>query len=106
MLSQLVKHPKPTGDGYCPPEVLCAHEIEDKINERACTRDLNDSDFADTGITSDSGGSDEDNDKPIASSHPSKFHTASCRDDDNNADPKFRPHKIRATVRRPDPSQT
>lgn len=104
MISQLVKHPKPTGDGYCPPEVLRAHGIEDKINERACTRDLNDSDFAD-GVTSDTGASndDNDNDNHPASSHPSKF-SAARHDADNDAD--TRPLKIRATVRHPDPSQT
>ncbi|KAG1868350.1 hypothetical protein DFJ58DRAFT_723609 [Suillus subalutaceus] len=42
---QLVKTTKPTGDGVCPPDVTRAHEIDALINERAGTRDLNDSDF-------------------------------------------------------------
>ncbi|KAG6913459.1 hypothetical protein DXG01_006708 [Tephrocybe rancida] len=42
---QLVKTTMPTGDGYCPPEVKRAHHIEELINERACTRDLDDDDF-------------------------------------------------------------
>ena len=44
---QLVKTPKPTGDGVCPPEVTHAHHIDDLINERAGTRYLNNSDFDD-----------------------------------------------------------
>ncbi|KAG1732841.1 hypothetical protein EDD22DRAFT_762156, partial [Suillus occidentalis] len=42
---QLVKTTKPTGNGVCPPDVTRAHEIDALINERAGTRDLNDSDF-------------------------------------------------------------
>ena len=42
-----MKTPKPTGDGVCPPEVTHAHHIDDLINERAGTQDLNDSDFDD-----------------------------------------------------------
>lgn len=104
MISQLVKHPKPTGDGYFPPEVLWAHSIEDKINEHACTCDLNDSDFAD-GVTSNSGASndDNDNDNHPASSHPSKF-SAAHHDADNDAD--THPLKIQATVQCPNPFQT
>ncbi|KAG6835307.1 hypothetical protein H0H93_002883 [Arthromyces matolae] len=44
---QLVKTRMPTGDAYCPPEVKRAHSIEELINERACTRDLDDDDFED-----------------------------------------------------------
>ena len=44
---QLVKTPKPTGNGVCPPEVTRAHHIDDLINERVGTRDLNNSDFDD-----------------------------------------------------------
>ncbi|KAG1729880.1 uncharacterized protein EDB91DRAFT_1252923 [Suillus paluster] len=40
---QLVKTTKSTGDGICPPDVTCAHEIDMLINERAGTHDLNDS---------------------------------------------------------------
>ncbi|KIK32392.1 hypothetical protein CY34DRAFT_19082 [Suillus luteus UH-Slu-Lm8-n1] len=42
---QLVKTTKPTGVGVCPPDVSRAHHIDALINERAGTRDLNDSDF-------------------------------------------------------------
>ncbi|KAG2336469.1 hypothetical protein BDR05DRAFT_953347 [Suillus weaverae] len=42
---QFVKTTKPTGDGVCPPDVTRAHELDVRINERAGTRDLNDSDF-------------------------------------------------------------
>jgi hypothetical protein len=42
---QLVKTTKPTGDGVCPPEVTRAHRIDQLINERAGTRDLEDKDF-------------------------------------------------------------
>ena len=34
---------KPTGRGVCPPQIERAFEIEDKISERAGTRDVNDS---------------------------------------------------------------
>jgi hypothetical protein len=44
---QLVKTPKPTGDGVCPPDVTRAHHIDQLINERAGTCDLNDTDFDD-----------------------------------------------------------
>jgi len=43
----LVRTSKPTGSGKCPPAVDRAHEIEDKINERVETRDVNDEDLAD-----------------------------------------------------------
>ena len=36
---------KPTGVGVCPPHVSWAHEIENLINDKAGTRDLDDSDF-------------------------------------------------------------
>ncbi|KAG1874731.1 hypothetical protein DFJ58DRAFT_638700, partial [Suillus subalutaceus] len=42
---QFVKTTKPTGDGVCPPDVTHAHELDARINERAGTRDLNDSDY-------------------------------------------------------------
>jgi hypothetical protein len=44
---QLVKTTKPTGRGICPPHIDRAHAIDELINERAGTRDLNDSDFDD-----------------------------------------------------------
>jgi hypothetical protein len=42
---QFVKTTQPTGDGVCPPDVTHAHELDARINERAGTRDLNDSDY-------------------------------------------------------------
>lgn len=39
---QYTKQKKPTGEGECPPEVKRAHEIEDLINTKAGTRELND----------------------------------------------------------------
>ncbi|KAG1852889.1 hypothetical protein DFJ58DRAFT_661033 [Suillus subalutaceus] len=42
---QFVKTTKPTGDGVCPPDVTRAHELDARINERAGTRDLNNSDY-------------------------------------------------------------
>jgi hypothetical protein len=42
-----VKTTKPTGDGVCPAEVSRAHEIDHLINERAGTRDVNDTDLDD-----------------------------------------------------------
>ncbi|KAG1858732.1 hypothetical protein DFJ58DRAFT_726512 [Suillus subalutaceus] len=42
---QFVKTMKPTGDGVCPPDVTRAHELDARINERAGTHDLNNSDY-------------------------------------------------------------
>ncbi|KAG6808002.1 hypothetical protein H0H92_005725 [Tricholoma furcatifolium] len=44
---QLVKTSKPTGDAECPPHVERAHQIENAINEKAGTRDLDDADIVD-----------------------------------------------------------
>ncbi|KAJ7092376.1 hypothetical protein B0H15DRAFT_777358 [Mycena belliarum] len=44
---QFLKVKKPTGDAVCPPEIKRAHQIEELMNQRAGTRDLNDSDFDD-----------------------------------------------------------
>ncbi|KAJ6595847.1 hypothetical protein DFH09DRAFT_1072765 [Mycena vulgaris] len=55
---QMLKTKKPTGDASCPPEIKCAHRIEDQINQRAGTRGLNDSDLdgaVDGGDSSDDG---------------------------------------------------
>ncbi|KAJ7657588.1 hypothetical protein B0H17DRAFT_1145827 [Mycena rosella] len=54
---QLLKMKKPTGEGVCPPEVKRVQQIESLINQKAGTRDLNDSDFdGDTAdISSDDG---------------------------------------------------
>ncbi|KAJ7713780.1 hypothetical protein DFH07DRAFT_785870 [Mycena maculata] len=49
----LLKAKKPTGSGYCPPEVKRAHRIEDQINQRAGTRDVSDSEFIDAADSSD-----------------------------------------------------
>jgi hypothetical protein len=53
-----VKTTKPTSDAECPLNVAWAHRIEDLINERAGTRDLNDSEFEPLEISSN------DNEKP------------------------------------------
>ncbi|KAJ7772878.1 hypothetical protein DFH07DRAFT_146407 [Mycena maculata] len=53
-----LKLKKPTGDGICPPEVKRVYEIEALINERAGTRELNDSDIDD--LASSAGSSDND----------------------------------------------
>lgn len=42
-----MRTPKPTGDAECPPEIERAHIIEELMNEKAGTRDLNNSDIAD-----------------------------------------------------------
>ncbi|CAA7270633.1 unnamed protein product [Cyclocybe aegerita] len=57
---QLVKTTKPTGDAYCPLDVKRAHKIDGRINERAATRNLNDSDFDDAAQLT--GGSEDDDD--------------------------------------------
>ncbi|KAF8234307.1 hypothetical protein L208DRAFT_1262434, partial [Tricholoma matsutake] len=77
---QLVKTPKPTGTAYCLPEVSHAHKIDNKINEHACTPDLNDSNF------DDNGGSH---------SHPTKIWAIiRCNRDDDSE----RPHKVHPTA--------
>lgn len=38
---------KPTGDAECPPHVERAHNIETLMNEKASTRDLDDSEIVD-----------------------------------------------------------
>jgi len=63
---QLVRTPKPTGTGVCPPEALRAHSINDLINERAGTCELNDSDFKDVAEKPDSSDEDRDDVKPDA----------------------------------------
>ena len=63
------------GTAYCPPEVSCAHEIDDKINEHACTCDLNNSDFDDNGGSQSRSDVDmeEDGEDEAASSRPTKI---------------------------------
>ncbi|KAJ3511822.1 hypothetical protein NLJ89_g3877 [Agrocybe chaxingu] len=55
---QLSKTTKPTGDAYCLPDVKRAHNIDCLINEKACTRDLSDSEFE--GVQGGGDGEDED----------------------------------------------
>lgn len=43
---QLLRKKKPTGDAECPEEIEEAHEIEDMINEKVGTRDLDDDELA------------------------------------------------------------
>ncbi|CAA7263431.1 unnamed protein product [Cyclocybe aegerita] len=91
---QLVKTTKPTGDAYCPPDVKRAHKIDGRINERAATRDLNDSDFDDAAQLT--GGSEDDDDDaddiPEAPKKSRKAASAGNRDIQN------------AIIRRPDPA--
>ncbi|KAF8234657.1 hypothetical protein L208DRAFT_1260660, partial [Tricholoma matsutake] len=94
---QLVKTPKPTGTAYCPPEVSRAHEIDDKINKRACTHDLNDSDFDDNGGSQYGSDVDmeEDGKDEAASSHPTKIRAIiRCNRDDDSE----QPHKVCPTA--------
>ncbi|KAF8873371.1 hypothetical protein CPB84DRAFT_1854068 [Gymnopilus junonius] len=44
---QLIKTSKPTGDAECPPHVLRAHEIDELMNEKAGSRDLDNEDIID-----------------------------------------------------------
>ncbi|EDR07680.1 uncharacterized protein LACBIDRAFT_327577 [Laccaria bicolor S238N-H82] len=44
---QFVRTSKPTGDAECPPHIECAHFIEDQINEKAGTWELDDADIVD-----------------------------------------------------------
>ncbi|KAG1902231.1 uncharacterized protein F5891DRAFT_1186810 [Suillus fuscotomentosus] len=45
--TQLVCTMKPTGDAECPPYIERTHEIDDCMNEKAGTQDLDDNKFAD-----------------------------------------------------------
>ena len=47
----MVRTLKPTGDADCPPHINRAHEIDNQINEKASTRELNDSDIIDVDDT-------------------------------------------------------
>ncbi|KAF8335506.1 hypothetical protein F5887DRAFT_1079147 [Amanita rubescens] len=44
---QLVKTLKPTGDAECPPHIQRAHQIDDLMNDKAGSRDLDDADIID-----------------------------------------------------------
>ncbi|RXW19011.1 hypothetical protein EST38_g6850 [Candolleomyces aberdarensis] len=73
---QLVKQKKPTGDAEVPFFVLRAWEIEDAMNKKAETQDLDDEDFVDAPIeisdnddTDDSNNSDNDAPPPKATSN-------------------------------------
>ncbi|KAF8162160.1 hypothetical protein K438DRAFT_2070138 [Mycena galopus ATCC 62051] len=54
------KQKKPTGEGECPPEVKRTHEIEDLINTKAGTRDLDD----DSELENDDDNDTNDSDVP------------------------------------------
>lgn len=69
-----MKTPKPTGDGVCPPAVKRAKQIDELINERAGTRDLNDTDFD----ANDSHSATSEPDDPDNASPPIQ-HTAVAR---------------------------
>ncbi|KDR69193.1 hypothetical protein GALMADRAFT_215218 [Galerina marginata CBS 339.88] len=66
---QLVKTTKPTGDAEMPDYVQQAHEIEDAINEKAGTRDLDDDDIADDVIEPSS----DEEDAPAIAPPPKKL---------------------------------
>lgn len=71
---------KPTGSGYCPPEVKRALHVEGLINERAGTRDLNDSDFAaDIGAAAEGAGNSSSDDEIEVLGHTKATHTAVAR---------------------------
>ncbi|CAA7260124.1 unnamed protein product [Cyclocybe aegerita] len=91
---QLVKTTKPTGDAYCPPDIKRAHKIDGHINERAATRDLNDSNFDDAAQLT-GGSEDDDDDADDIPEVPKKSRKAAStgnRDIQN------------AIIRRPDPA--
>ncbi|KAH7907608.1 hypothetical protein BJ138DRAFT_1129056 [Hygrophoropsis aurantiaca] len=89
---QLVRTTKPTGDGVCPPEVDKAHFIDNLINERAGTRDLHDSDFADnTGVISVS--SDDDDTRTNLDEGVPTHRTVVTRSTHTNAPGPFRNHR-------------
>ncbi|GLB43938.1 hypothetical protein LshimejAT787_1501220 [Lyophyllum shimeji] len=96
---QLIKTTMPTGDGRCPPDVKHAHQIEDLIKERACTRDLNDSGFDgdathdNSACKTDAGEEDDDDEVEIVETpsvkkeichaivrHPDPLATITCRE--------------------------
>jgi hypothetical protein len=55
---------KPTGDVECPPHIECAHEIEDAMNNKAGSRDLDDEDIIDDNVMVNSSG-DDNGDEPL-----------------------------------------
>ncbi|GLB43828.1 hypothetical protein LshimejAT787_1500120 [Lyophyllum shimeji] len=91
---QLIKTTMPTGDSRCPPDVKRAHQIEDLIKERACTRDLNDSGF----------------DSDAAHDNPACKIDAGEEDDDDEVEivetPSVKKEICHAIVRHPDPLAT
>ncbi|EDR09762.1 uncharacterized protein LACBIDRAFT_325546 [Laccaria bicolor S238N-H82] len=72
---QLIKPGKPTGSGKRPETVTKALKIEQMINERAGTRDLNDSDFDNTGEVEIVGGP-VTNDSTLHAVTPRRMHTS------------------------------
>ncbi|KAJ7670956.1 hypothetical protein B0H17DRAFT_1245356 [Mycena rosella] len=72
---QMLRTKKPTGNVSCPPNIKCAHRIEAQINQRAGTRDLNDSE-----LDGAAGGGDSSDDGSIEIlDEPDKIHTAEAR---------------------------
>ncbi|KAJ3525542.1 hypothetical protein NM688_g8387 [Phlebia brevispora] len=71
---QLVRTTKPTGSGECPPNIERAHQIEDMINNKIGSRELDDEDIVDdverTPQASDE--EDEENDEQDDPSPPAK----------------------------------
>ena len=61
---QLVRVSKPTGDAECPPQVECAHQIDWLMNEKAGTRELDDSEIVDA--IEDDGDGDNNGDEDAA----------------------------------------
>ena len=51
---------KPTGDAECPPEVLCAHEINHKLQLKVASWDLEDGEIVDIDIEDDEGDDSDD----------------------------------------------
>lgn len=68
-VNQLVRTMKPTGDAECPPHVERAHQIEWLMNEKAGTRDLDDSEIIDL-----AGDINDDDDAPISISSDDDEH--------------------------------
>ncbi|KAJ6483466.1 hypothetical protein DFH09DRAFT_1340467 [Mycena vulgaris] len=69
---QMLRTKKPTGNATCPPDIKRAHRIEDQINQRAGTRELNDSDL--DGAAGDYDSSDDGSVEILDG--PAQIHTA------------------------------
>ncbi|KAK2459528.1 hypothetical protein APHAL10511_008470, partial [Amanita phalloides] len=66
---QILKTSKPTGDAECPPHVECAHEINELMNQKVGSRDLDDEEILDNDTISIP--SDEENVCPRATARQS-----------------------------------